>query len=133
VINFNDTGRIGKDAVVRNTANGDSVTGFSLAIDSGFGERKQTLWLDCALWGSRGEKLAEYLVKGAQVHVAGELGQREHDGKTYLTCRVSDLRLVGGKPEGAKPAAGGGGSARPARQAAKPAADEFDDGDSIPF
>lgn len=125
MINFSDTGRIGKDAVVRHTQGGDSVTGFSLAIDSGYGERKQTLWLDCAIWGSRGEKLAEYLLKGAQVHVAGELGTREHEGKTYITCRVADVRLVGGKQEqGEKPAK---------KPAAKPAPqDDFSD-DDLPF
>jgi single-strand DNA-binding protein len=101
-INFNDVGRIGKDAVTRFTQSGEPVTGFSLAVDSGFGDKKQTLWLDCSAWGKRWEGVTPYLVKGAQVSVQGELGTREHEGKTYLTLRIADLKLVGGKGE-AKP------------------------------
>ena len=31
--------------------------------------------------------------------VSGELGTREHNGKTYITCKVNDVTLVGGKPQ----------------------------------
>ena len=122
MINFSDTGRIGRDAVTRE-AGGKPVTNFALAVDSGYGDRKQTLWLDCAGWGDRYAKLAPHLLKGSQVHVAGELGTREHEGKTYITVRVADVRLVGTKPAAAAP--------KPAP--AKPAqTDGFED-DDIPF
>jgi single-strand DNA-binding protein len=98
-INFNDVGRVGKDAETRYTQAGKPVTGWSLAVDSGYGDNKQTLWFDCSAWGERWNKVAPYIVKGAQVQVQGELGTREHDGKTYLTVRVSDLKLVGGRGE----------------------------------
>jgi single-strand DNA-binding protein len=99
-VNFSDVGRIGKDAVTRHTGNGEPVTGFSVAIDSGFGDKKVTIWLDCSAWGKRYEGVAPYLVKGSQVFVQGEIGTREHDGKTYITLRVADLKLVGGKQTG---------------------------------
>ena len=54
--------------------------------------------------GKRGESLQQYLTKGAQVVVSGELGTREHDGKTYLTVRVNDVSLVGGKQQQSVPA-----------------------------
>lgn len=93
---LNIIGRIGKDAVLRSTQS-DQVLGFSVAFDSGFGEKKQTIWLDCSLWGKRGASVADYLKKGKQVGVTGELGTREHDGKTYLTLRVADVTLIGSK------------------------------------
>lgn len=99
-VNFSDVGRIGKDAVTRHAGNGDPVTGFSVAVDSGFGDKKVTLWLDCSAWGKRYEGVAPYLVKGSQVFVQGELGTRDHEGKTYLTLRIADLKLVGGKQAG---------------------------------
>lgn len=117
-------GRIGKDAVVRSTGNGDAVTGFSLAMDSGWGDKKQTLWFDCSGWGKRYEGAQPYLIKGAQVFVAGELGEREHDGKTYKTLRLSELQLIGGKPSSDN------SQRQESRQA--PADDGFAD-DSIPF
>jgi single-strand DNA-binding protein len=98
-INFNDVGRIGKDAVQRFTGSGEPVAGFSLAVDSGYGDKKQTIWLDCSAWGKRWEGVTPYLIKGSQVSVQGELGTREHDGKTYITLRIADLKLVGGKGE----------------------------------
>jgi len=69
-----------------------------VAVKAGYGDKEETLWLDCALWGKRAEgRLTEYLKKGQQVAVTGELGTREHEGKTYLTLRLSDVTLIGGK------------------------------------
>lgn len=124
-INFTDLVTLGKDAVTRYTAAGKAVTGFSAAIDSGFGDNKKTLWLDCSLWGERGEKLAPYLLKGTKHLVQGELGTREHEGKTYITVDVKEIKL-GAKPEG-RPE-----SSAPRQQRKEPACG-FDDSDSIPF
>jgi len=118
------SGNIGKDCRVGN-AGGSAVVNFSVAVKSGWGDKAQTLWIDCALWGKQAEsKLVDYLKKGQQVAVSGELGSREHEGKTYLTCRVSGIDLVGGSAGGESPAA-------PAAAAPAPAADAgFDE---IPF
>lgn len=96
--NCNFIGRVGKDAVTRFTQAGKAVTGWSLAVDKGWGEQKQTIWLDCTLWGERGEKLADKILKGDRLGVSGELGTREHDGKTYVTLDVRDVTLLGNKP-----------------------------------
>lgn len=94
---FAATGNLGKDCRTNNVG-GTSVCNFTLAVRSGYGDKEQTVWLDCALWGKRAEgKLPDYLKKGAQVAVSGELGTREHEGKTYLTLRLSELDLIGGK------------------------------------
>jgi single-strand DNA-binding protein len=91
-------GRIGKDAVTRHTSAGDSVTGFSLAMDDGFGDRKVTHWFDVSGWGKRYEGVAANLTKGAQVFVNGEYGEREHEGKTYKTIRLHTFDFAGSKP-----------------------------------
>ena len=92
------SGNIGKDAVKRD-AGGTAVVGFSVAMKSGYGEKAQTIWLDCSLWGKQAESgLVQYLKKGQFVVLSGELGTREHEGKTYLTLRVNDVTL-GGKSE----------------------------------
>ena len=133
---YNAIGRVGKDAVTRFTQGGDPVTGWSLAVDSGYGDKKQTLWLDCSLWGKRGEKVAEYITKGSQLGVTGELGTREHDGKTYLTLRVAEVSLIGGRQEGNTSSSGSRGGApqreRPARATDGPVED-FADDSVIPF
>lgn len=135
--NYNAIGRVGRDAVTRYTQAGKPVTGWALAVDKGWGDNRQTVWLDCSLWGERGEKLAQHITKGSQLGVTGEIGTRERDGKTYVTLDVRDVTLVGGKQEG------NGGSTqqaqRPARQQQAPAQqqsappmDDFAD-DDIPF
>lgn len=93
------TGRLGADSELRYTKAGEPVLGFRVADDVGYGDKKVTNWWSCTLWGKRAETLAEYLKKGSQVVVHGEASTREHEGKTYLQCRVSDIDLVGGKPE----------------------------------
>lgn len=126
--NYNAIGRVGKDAVTRNSGE-TPVTGFSLAVDSGYGDKKQTLWLDCSLWGKRGEKVAGYITKGSQLGVTGELGTREHDGKTYLTLRVADVSLIGGKTQ---PAERQAQAERSAASSSESSSDDFAD-DQIPF
>jgi single-strand DNA-binding protein len=103
-------GRVGKDAELRRTQSGDPVLGFSIAVDDGYGQNKRTLWFDASIWGKRGEALADHLKKGTPVTVSGDLSTREHDGKTYLTVRVSEVTLQGGKQDGERR------ESRPARQ-----------------
>ena len=137
--NFNAIGRVGRDAVTRYTQAGKPVTGWALAVDKGWGDNKQTVWLDCSLWGERGEKLAQHITKGSQLGVTGEIGTREHDGKTYVTLDVRDVTLIGGRGEQQAQAGGGHGGSRggaPQRQRPAPATqqptDDFAD-ETIPF
>lgn len=121
------TGNLGRDAEVRQ-AGSSTVCSFSVAMTAGYGDKKQTIWLDCSLWGKQAEgALPSYLTKGQQVALTGELSTREHEGKTYLQLRVSTIDLIGKREDSGQSAA---------RQAAPvapvaPAAD-FDDSD-VPF
>lgn len=95
---FSFTGNLGKDC--RIGTGQTAMVSFGVGVKSGWGDKAQTIWIDCTLWGKQAEsRLSEFLVKGQQVAVSGELGTREHEGKTYLTCRVSTIDLVGGKRE----------------------------------
>jgi single-strand DNA-binding protein len=105
-------GNIGKDAETRTTQGGDKVTSWSVAVEERTGKDKSTIWFDCSLWGKRGESLASYLTKGSKVAVSGDLGKREHEGKTYLTIRADQVTLLGGKPSQDD----GGYSAQPKQQ-----------------
>lgn len=128
---FTASGNIGRDAEVRQ-AGGTSVAGFSLAIKSGIGDKAQTIWLDCSIWGKQAESgLIQYLKKGQFVVVSGELGTREHDGKTYITLRVNTVTL-GGKSEQSAPSKPAQPLQQPARQAPAPT-QTFDEDEDIPF
>ncbi len=105
--NITIAGRLTRDAENR-TAGSDNVTGFSVAVDDRQGKEKSTLFFDCNLWGKRGESLSQYLTKGSSVTVSGDLSTREHNGKTYLTVRVADVTLQGGKQQSGDDFRGGG-------------------------
>lgn len=93
------SGNLGRDVEVRNVA-GTSVARFNVAAKAGFGEREQTIWVRCALWGKQAEsRLVDYLKKGQQVVVSGEMSTREHEGKTYIEMRVNQITLTGGRTE----------------------------------
>lgn len=130
------TGNLGGDVKVNSTG-GSTVANFSVAVKSGFGDKAQTMWIACALWGKQAEsKLIDYLTKGQQVAITGELSTREHDGKTYLQVRVSTIHLVGGKSEGGQQQAPRQQQQAPQRhqQATSQQSPGFDDElDSIPF
>lgn len=127
------TGNLGNDCRV-NQVSGTTVCNFSVAMKAGFGDKAQTIWVDCALWGKQAEsRLPEFLKKGQQVAVTGEMSTREHEGKTYLQVRCNSVDLVGGKQDG-----GNVGNTQPAAQNNQPAQnapahnDGFDDS-QIPF
>lgn len=111
-------GRLGKDAEVKQLQGG-TVINFSVAVDTGYGDKKETLWIDCAKWGEK-TGVAAYLKKGQQVALTGEPGLRKWDGGATITLRVATLELIGSKQQSEY-------------QEAQPgAADVPDDGD-LPF
>lgn len=121
-------GRIGSDAVTRQTKSGDSVTSFSVAVDQRKGGEKSTLWVDCSMWRERGEKLAPYLTKGTSVVVGGAIAPDVYDGKPKLRLDVQEITLLGGgKTEG-----GSAPVREKARKAAPASAGDIDDFD-LPF
>ena len=94
------TGNLGRDAELKETANGKSVLNFSLANSLGYGENKKTQWIRCNLWGDRAAKLANHLTKGTKLLVTGELQLREYekDGEKKISVEmfVKDLEFMGG-------------------------------------
>ena len=96
MINVTVAGRLGKDSELRQ-AGSSQVLGFSVAGDTGFGDRKQSHWFNCSIWGNQGAALEQYLKKGQQVTVIGEYSEREYDGKQYKELRVNSIELQGSK------------------------------------
>ena len=140
---FSFTGTVGRDAEVRYLPSGQAVLNVNVANNVGFGDKQQTLWIRVALFGKRAEgSLKDYLKKGQQVFVSGELTQSEYkanDGttKTSLELNANIIDLIGKKNESSQPQqnyqASGVREQSPVRQA--PSHDNFDApyDDDIPF
>lgn len=92
------SGNLGQDAEVRYTNNGLAITSFSLAVSK---SRRQsdgsykdvTSWVDCVMYGKRGEAMYGngMLQKGVRLAIVGRLHQNvwEKDGQ-----RRSKLEVV---------------------------------------
>lgn len=96
------SGTIGKDAELRKTGNGDPVLSWSLAVDNGkdkSGNRRDSTWYDCTLWGQRAEALERHITKGGKLTLQGRPSAREHNGKVYLGINVQELTFMGGGQE----------------------------------
>ena len=138
-------GRLTRDAELKYTSAGQAVCKFSIAVN----RRKKTgdQWVDepnffdIVLWGRQGETLNQYLIKGKQVGIEGELRQDrwEQDGQNRSRVEIvaNNLQLLGGGAGSSAGTAnnGGGGSSFGNRQENAPAADSSGDGftDDIPF
>ncbi|MCL1811968.1 MAG: single-stranded DNA-binding protein [Treponema sp.] len=96
-------GRLTRDAELKFTSGGQAVCKFSIAVNR---RRKQgDQWVDepsffdIVLWGRQGETLNQYLVKGKQIGVDGELRQDrwEQDGQKHSRVEVvaNNLQLLG--------------------------------------
>lgn len=128
-------GYLGRDAEVK-TVGQNKVCNFSVAVATGWGDKKSTLWVSCGLWGERGEKLAQYLTKGSAVTVSGDVDVRAYsakDGtaKAEITCNVQRVTLQGGRERSDDEAP----QTLAEKSKGKAPADEseFDDIDDLPF
>ena len=106
---FTATGNIGRDAETRFIASGEAVVSFTVAVKSGYGKSESTTWVQCSLWGKRGEAVAPYLLKGTLVGISGEISLDEYEGKDgtknkTLKCRLNNVDLLGKKSSGDAPA-----------------------------
>lgn len=71
------SGNLGKDCEQRWTPNGKAVASFSLPVKQGYGEHEKVSWVICKMFGTKAEKLPEYLTKGTKVTVTGEFVMEE--------------------------------------------------------
>ncbi|MDD5018073.1 MAG: single-stranded DNA-binding protein [Eubacteriales bacterium] len=82
-------GNITKDLELKTTPGGKSVVSFTIAINRGFGDKKETDYISCVAWESKAENLCRYMSKGKKIAVEGRLQVRSYDGsdgkKRYVT------------------------------------------------
>lgn len=97
-------GNLTRDPELRTTPSGQSVCGFSLAVNRTWrnadGEQQEAVdYIDCNAWGKPGEIIAQYMQKGRALLVSGRLQFRswEQDGskRSKVEVVVEDFNFVG--------------------------------------
>lgn len=130
-------GNLGRDAELKSTQSGDQFCRFSVAVTTGWGDRKATTWWDVTRWGKGADKLAGMLLKGTKVSVSGEVSTREHESKTYLQIRADHVTLQGDRSDQRGERKRGYDDERPGEfsdHRKEPASGGFDDlDDEVPF
>lgn len=84
-------GRLTRDPEMRHTNSGTPVTTFSLAINSGYGEKQQTDFVNCLAWNKTAEFVTKYFTKGKMIIVIGRITTRSwetQDGKRAYATEV---------------------------------------------
>ena len=97
-------GRLTKDIVLKFTSGGMAIGSFSIAVNrrTKKGEQwvEEASFFDVSLFGKSAEGLAQYLTKGKQVAVEGELRQDrwQQDGQNRSKVYISanNVQLLGG-------------------------------------
>jgi len=127
-------GNLTRDPELRTTPNGQTVCGFSLAINRTWrnadGEQQEAVdYIDCNAWGKAGEIINQYMQKGRALLVSGRLQQRswEQDGqkRSKVEVVVEDFNFIGGQGDGTPGAGPAAKSTSPAKKtnSKKPADD----------
>ena len=97
-------GRLTRDAELKYTSGGMAIANLSLAVNrrTKKGEQwvEEASFFDVSLFGKSAEGLAQYLTKGKQVAVEGELRQDrwQQDGqpRSKVTIAANNVQLLGG-------------------------------------
>lgn len=139
-------GNIGGDPEMRYMADGTAVTNFSIAYNRRRNDRQtgqmvdETTWFRVSIWGKRAEVANQYLTKGRQVLVEGQLRVDPNTGSPRIFTRqdgtvgasleitASNFSFVGTREDAA-----GGGFTSDGGNAGGGAAAPAQEEDEIPF
>lgn len=85
-------GNMTKDPEVKYTTGEKptAVCGFSIAVNSGYGDKKRTDYPTIVCFGKTAENLDRYTAKGSKVAISGKIqtGSYEKDGQKIYTTEV---------------------------------------------
>ena len=91
----NISGNLGTEPELRATSGGMAVLSFQVAVNDRVKQQDGTWtdrpnWVSCTMFGTRAEKLAQYLHKGSKVVIEGKLrySQWEKDGQKRSKLEV---------------------------------------------
>ena len=87
-------GNLTKDPELRTTPQGVSVCSFTVAVNRGFGEKKEVDYIPIVAWRAIAENCGKFLAKGRKVGVSGRIQVRSYDAQNgerrYVTEVVAD-------------------------------------------
>lgn len=101
-------GRLTRNAELKYTNSGMAILNFSVANNQYQGRDKDDYvnFFECQIWSKQAEGVNDYLIKGKQVVISGELKQQrwEQGGnkRSKVIINVGSIQLIGAKGEADK-------------------------------
>ena len=97
-------GRLVEHPELKQTRDGVNLCHFTVANETGYGERKQTNFVDCTAWKTTAEFIVKWFKKGDQIGVDGQLIQRryldkEGNHRSAYEINVREATFMGGLPK----------------------------------
>lgn len=86
-------GRMTADPELKRTQTGKDVMSFSVAVDRGYGDKKQTDFIDCVAWEHTARFISQYFRKGSLIAVNGSIRTRKYEDK-YGNSRIATEVVV---------------------------------------
>lgn len=84
-------GRLTRDPELRHTGTGTPVCSFCIAIDNGYGDKRQTDFINCVAWNKTAEFVSKYFTKGKMTAVVGRIATRTWEGKDGKKNYVTEV------------------------------------------
>ena len=104
------TGRLTADPELKTTANGISVTTFSIAVDRRYrsGEERQTDFINIVAWRQSAEFITKYFKKGNLIGIEGSIQTRRYQDKngnnrTAFEVVANNVQFVESKRDSSAP------------------------------
>ena len=96
------TGRLTAAPELKITPNGKNVCSFTLAVDRGYGNNKETDFITCVAWEKTAEFVSKYFGKGSEIGIEGSIQTRKWIDKNggsriAFEVRVNNTQFIGGK------------------------------------
>ena len=103
-------GNLGNDPELRHTASGVPVASFSLAVSRKWTkdgqEQEKTTWFRVSVWNDQAKAVHQYLAKGRQVMVVGEVEEarvftdKTGNPRASLEVKAQQVKFLGQKGDG---------------------------------
>lgn len=129
-------GRLTNSPELKTTPNGVSVTSFSIAVDRGYGENKQTDFINIVAWRQTAEFICKHFTKGSRIAIEGSIQtrkyqDREGNNRTVFEVVANNVHFVDTKS--AKPSVDVNPDANPLKEFASKNSEFVEVEGDLPF
>ena len=95
-------GNLTNDPVLRYTKQNTPVASYSIAVNTGYGEKQETLFINVATWGKPAEFVSQYFKKGQSIALTGRLKNNSYEddkGNKHNSIVVvtEEIEFIGNK------------------------------------